>query len=966
MCKRRVGHLQRLVWLIRCTWVALLFGTVPALLGATSESSKHSVYLGVQACAKCHTDAVSGHQFTRWRISAHARAFAVLALPESRKIAALSGIPEEPQKAKMCLGCHATAVEAETWELTESFHPEDGLQCEACHGAGSEYASKEVMLDRKQAMARGLILPDHQASCTVCHRPKGSHEAVLIKKARDPQTAWLQIAHPMPSPPPKLEPAARKLPERSSGKFKFVGVMVCAECHQQAKLGYQFSQWRQSSHAQAYAALATPRAYEIARRAGLKGDPQQSADCLACHTTGYGYDRASFRDSIRLLDGVQCEACHGPGSEYSAEAVMLDKPGARNAGLLPVSEKTCRQCHQKPHGKPFDYQAALRQIRHPAKAPPVTDGPRYKTPLNLAVSPDGREIWVACEAANSVIVVDTADRRKVAEVPVGGKPTDVAFDPAGRRVFVSNRLDDSVSVVDVRSRKLTATLPVGNEPHGVLLDREGKHLYVLNTSIDSISVFDAQTLQEVKRLTGSRSPWSLALSPDGRRILVTHELSRFVPRRTTSMSEVAVIDAENAIIEDRLVVRSANLVQGVAWHPSGEYAVVTLLRTKNLVPMTRLLRDWTISNGLGVVCRDGTVDQVLLDQPDMCFPDPAAISITPDGKYALVTSSSTDRVAVVDLARLTAMLRAASAAEREHVFPNHLGKATEFVVKFIRTGICPRGIRCASHGSVAYVANALDDSVTVIDLQKLEAVDAIDLGGPKEITNTRWGERLFNSANNAFHRQFSCHTCHPDGHIDGITYDTEPDGIGISPVDNRTLRGILDTAPFKWEGTNPSLRRQCGPRLAVFFTRIQPFTPDELSAVENYICTIPRPPNRYRKLGESLTPAQRRGKQMFERTRTNDGRGIPVMGQCITCHPPPLYTNGKVHDVGTQQPDDRQGKFDVPHLNNIYDSAPYLHSGMADTLEEIWTRYNPYDQHGVTNDMTKDQLNDLIEYLKTL
>ena len=39
---------------------------------------------------------------------------------------------------------------------------------------------------------------------------------------------------------------------------------------------------------------------------------------------------------------------------------------------------------------------------------------------------------------------------------------------------------------------------------------------------------------------------------------------------------------------------------------------------------------------------------------------------------------------------------------------------------------------------------------------------------------------------------------------------------------------------------------------------------------------------------------------------------------------------------------------------------------MADTLEEIWTRYNPYDQHGVTNDMTKDQLNDLIEYLRTL
>jgi cytochrome c peroxidase len=56
----------------------------------------------------------------------------------------------------------------------------------------------------------------------------------------------------------------------------------------------------------------------------------------------------------------------------------------------------------------------------------------------------------------------------------------------------------------------------------------------------------------------------------------------------------------------------------------------------------------------------------------------------------------------------------------------------------------------------------------------------------------------------------------------------------------------------------------------------------------------------------------------------------------------------------------------VPHLSNIYDSAPYLHNGIATTLEEIWTRYNPHDEHGLTNDMTKDQLNDLIEYLKTL
>jgi cytochrome c peroxidase len=382
--------------------------------------------------------------------------------------------------------------------------------------------------------------------------------------------------------------------------------------------------------------------------------------------------------------------------------------------------------------------------------------------------------------------------------------------------------------------------------------------------------------------------------------------------------------------------------------------------------MTRLLQGWTITNGLGVVWRDGRVDQVLLDEPNLGFADATDVACTPDGRYALVTSSGTNRVAVVDVTKLVSMLEKATPYEREHVLPNNLGKQFEFVVKHIETKQSPRGLLIAGDGKTAWVANSLDDSLTVIDLHRMEVAGRIDLGGPKSVTQVRYGERLFHSANITFHKQYSCHSCHPDGHVDGITYDIEADGIGMSPVDNRTLRGILDTAPFKWEGTNPSLKRQCGARLAMFFTRLAPFTPDQLAAVDLYITTIPRPPNHYRAPGAPYTPAQKRGKAIFARTTTNDAREIPVKDRCVTCHFPPYFTNRKVFDVGTRHALDRQAKFDVPHLNNIYDSAPYLHNGMAPTLEEIWTVYNPDDRHGVTNDMTKDQLNDLIEFLKTL
>ena len=71
-------------------------------------------------------------------------------------------------------------------------------------------------------------------------------------------------------------------------------------------------------------------------------------------------------------------------------------------------------------------------------------------------------------------------------------------------------------------------------------------------------------------------------------------------------------------------------------------------------------------------------------------------------------------------------------------------------------------------------------------------------------------------------------------------------------------------------------------------------------------------------------------------------------------------------DVRTLAASDDSILFDTPHLNNIYASPPYLHDGRAETLEEIWTIYGKEDKHGLVNDMTKNQLNDLVEYLKSL
>jgi YVTN family beta-propeller protein len=198
---------------------------------------------------------------------------------------------------------------------------------------------------------------------------------------------------------------------------------------------------------------------------GVAEDPQLSPACLKCHVTGGG-PGAPVAKTYDLMEGVGCESCHGAGSEYVPEPVMRDRAGAARAGLRPVTERTCLACHASAHGKPFSFAAAKARIAHPTRPESATlaVGKRtalarsatadletqygmaaskgakaileelelsYKNPVNLAFRPDGREVWVACEASGSVVVVDASKHVTVAEIPVGGQATDLVFSRTG-------------------------------------------------------------------------------------------------------------------------------------------------------------------------------------------------------------------------------------------------------------------------------------------------------------------------------------------------------------------------------------------------------------------------------------------------------------------------------------------------------------------------------------------------------
>jgi len=585
----------------------------------------------------------------------------------------------------------------------------------------------------------------------------------------------------------------------------------------------------------------------------------------------------------------------------------------------------------------------------------------YPSPDDLVLSPDGR-LYVVLSGTNEVVAIDTAKRAVVGRISVGKVPRGIAITPDGARLYVTNSWADTVSEIDAAALKPMRTLPAGFEPTGIAFDGRGA-LYVGNRLSDDVAVVDLASAAITRRLIAAHGASFAAASADGSRIYVTHIYPILGKFRTPTRSEITEIDARTQIVTNRISLPDAAGVFHVALSRDGRLGLAALLRPRNLVPLAHVEHGWAFGDSLAVFGEDiGGVVQLPLDAIEDYFSLPFGVAIAPDKKRAYVSASGSNEVAVLDLARLVAATRSPNAAR----MANDLSAASRYVIARIPVGRNPRNIALSADGATLWVANRLDDSISIIDTASMAVSGTVALGGPATLTAERRGERLFYSSAVSFGHSFGCANCHLDSTFDGLNWDLEPDGFGIDIVDNRALEDIADTSPFKWNGQNPDLQTECGPRTERYFFRSQGIRGDDLEDLVSYIKSIPLRPNRYRAPDGELTPAQERGKAIFLRTARKDRTPIPETNQCFVCHSGKYYTNQLVADVGTGKLTDRSPLVDTPELTNVVNSAPYLHDGSAHTLEEIWTIFNPKDQHGVTNDLAKDELNDLIEYLKTL
>jgi cytochrome c peroxidase len=342
-------------------------------------------------------------------------------------------------------------------------------------------------------------------------------------------------------------------------------------------------------------------------------------------------------------------------------------------------------------------------------------------------------------------------------------------------------------------------------------------------------------------------------------------------------------------------------------------------------------------------------EAISLDPQGEAIADPHGLALTSDENRLVVSASGTHELLVYRATDLPFQ----DYGGTDHIPPELLQDGDRFTR--IDLGGRPMGLRIAPDDRTVFVANYLENSIQVVDLQERRLVRAISLGSADPPSLARRGEAIFYDAQRSLDQWYSCHTCHYEGGGNSVVMDTRNDETSFTFKTVLPLFNVAETGPWTWHGWQEDL--PAAMKKSVTSTMLGPEpSDDDAAALVAYLKSIRPPPNPFRQPDGSLNEAAQRGEQIFQSAQAN----------CTACHTGSFFTDGEVHDVGTGGPDDRLKGYNTPSLVGVYRKAELLHDGRAKSLAELLAGPHRPSLVSGEKDFSDEQIHDLSEYLKSL
>ena len=585
------------------------------------------------------------------------------------------------------------------------------------------------------------------------------------------------------------------------------------------------------------------------------------------------------------------------------------------------------------------------------------DAGEYLGPSAMVASADGTAIYVACADSRQVARVELPGGNVTRRVAVPSTPTGLVLTPDGATLIVTCSAPKSTVVVfDVASGNRVAAIRAGHTAMGPAIGSDGRRVYVCNRFDNDVSVIDLAAGREVARVAAVREPIAAAVTPDGRTVLVANHLPN---ARTDADRDVEVTPVVTAIdvrthktaaIE---LPHGANGVRDVCILPDGKHALVThLLSNFESVPF-QLVSGWINVNVVSIidVRQRRVISTIGMDEYYLGAGNPWEVTCTPDGKRVFVSISGAHELCAIDTADLLGEFAHRTMQPMMQVWPIYPSLGVSLWRRIELPGKGPRGLAAA--GSKVYAAQFFSDSLAAVDLraEQRDAVDTIALGPTPQLTARRRGQLLFHDASICYQHWQSCASCHPDGRVDGLNWDLMNDGQG-NPKNTKSMLLAHRTPPAMARGIRASA--EVAVRSGIVHILFADRPEEEAAAIDAYLESLEPVPSPHLIDGRLSTAAER-GRKLFQSNRVG----------CRRCHPAPLYTDLKLHNVGTRARGDTTDRFDTPTLVEVWRTAPYLHDGRYTTIEQLLIK----GQHGLKRrsvDLNEQEIGDLVEFVLSL
>jgi YVTN family beta-propeller protein len=174
-----------------------------------------------------------------------------------------------------------------------------------------------------------------------------------------------------------------------------------------------------------------------------------------------------------------------------------------------------------------------------------------------AVSPDGARLYATNMFSDSVTVIEIEgsgqETTTIKQIAVGSKPEGIAVSPDGKEIWVGHNGDGGVSIIDAASLTVKQTVKVGQVPLRLIFTRDGKRVIIADPKASEMLVYDAASRQEIKRFKVAGAPVSFALSPDEKRAFVS----------LVGAAKAALLDLETGSVVGSVPVGIAP--DGIVW-----------------------------------------------------------------------------------------------------------------------------------------------------------------------------------------------------------------------------------------------------------------------------------------------------------------------------------------------------------------------------------------------------------------